>query len=506
LVRWVEAPFTPLPYELTLSGLLAPMRRIDLSQIVPPPQFALGWGLLAFAVPGIVASLLDHKIRHLSVMLLMGTGLILLIGVGIDPTSTWLLGPLSLGFAILGAGALRLKRYVSVGYQRVMLPLFLTLALMLATPVWLAPTWTDSEIDLSRAEQIAYEQRGLGAAVLPPGSAIPGTLLPGVQPNAALIESYSQDSTNALRVNPNDNRLGRRVNLLSGQSHQDRYQVRTDPVVIDIERAYFAGWQARVNGITVPVRADASTGLMQVELPRTTGDVLTVFLGSTAARQGAWLLSWVALMLLIIGAVARLRRQARSYTYVMALLTVQEARLLFIISLGFLAAVLIFARPQSPYTLHVRPGSGVDNAIEVGARTVFGMEVMATQVSDEIVTDQDTLDIMVAWRNVTQRPFSRNYQVSVFLQRPNSDSRWLYVEPVTPGGLPTRRWPVGGYVRTDFSLKIPPSIPVGEYRVGVEVYDCTTRCTLSQRISFTDANGVAVGSTLLLPPVVTIQR
>jgi len=208
----------------------------------------------------------------------------------------------------------------------------------------------------------------------------------------------------------------------------------------------------------------------------------------------------------VVGAVARLRRQARSYQNNLLLLTVQEARLLLVISLGFLAAVLIFARPNSPYTLHARPGSGIDNAIDYGARTVFGMEVMAYATDTNRVRPGGSVDVMLAWRNASRRPLPRNYQLSVFLQQPDNTARWLYIEPHTLGGLPTRRWPSEGYMRTDYTFTIPSSLPSGPYQVGVEVYDCLDDCTLNDRVSFTDAGGQLVGQRLILPAVIDVIR
>ena len=168
--------------------------------------------------------------------------------------------------------------------------------------------------------------------------------------------------------------------------------------------------------------------------------------------------------------------------------------------------MLIFARPNSPYTLHARPGSGIDNAIDYGARTVFGMEVMAYATDTNRVRPGGSVDVMLAWRNASRRPLPRNYQLSVFLQQPDNTARWLYIEPHTPGGLPTRRWPSEGYMRTDYTFTIPSSLPSGPYQVGVEVYDCLDDCTLNDRVSFTDAGGQLVGQRLILPAVIDVIR
>ncbi|MGH2519552.1 MAG: hypothetical protein ACRDF8_07110, partial [Chloroflexota bacterium] len=71
------------------------------------------------------------------------------------------------------------------------------------------------------------------------------------------------------------------------------------PFTVRMERLYWTGWQATINGQPARVFAEANSGLLQVAIPAGTSHVV-VWLGSTLVRQVALALSLVCCLLTLI--------------------------------------------------------------------------------------------------------------------------------------------------------------------------------------------------------------
>jgi hypothetical protein len=280
--------------------------------------------------------------------------------------------------------------------------------------------------------------------------------------------------------------------------------VTANPLVFDVLRAGFPGWKATLDGEQLDVQTSAATGLIRIIVPAWSGQ-LTISLGSTRVRQIAWGLSWGALFALLTIVWSRSRRQSRVIhaKSIPNLITVQEARLLSIVLGVFFASVLLFATPKSPYSLHARPGYGLDGTIELRARSNVGLEALSYQIERTDYHIGESLEFFVAWR--TSRPLLRNYGVRIFLQDTLQELRWLQSEPNDPGNYPTHRWRTNAYVRDEHRLLLSSALRTGEYRVAIEVVYCDANCSNDDRLTFFDPQGQLIGQTLVLPTLITIE-
>ena len=509
LVRWQPQPYAT---QMTVSpfDLITPLQRVDLNALVAPPQFTLGVGLLVFSIAG--TGMLWR--RRAVLPLLFGVGAFVLAFVlWLLPTQTWLVGPLSLCLAVVGAGTIDLAERLP-RLRRLLLPLLLMFALGLALPVWLSPVWSaDNLTETGAPAQIRYEQLGYGVAALPPNDTVPTTLADDdIQPSLALTSSYADE--NIVRLPTNQLGLGRQASLLAGETHSDRYIVSTQAlgnrgergqVTFDLLRAYFAGWQATIDGDEVPLRRDTETGLMRVFLRPVQSALLTVSLGSTPVRLAGWILFWVSLVLVSTAAIFRLRRQGIYYYNDLQLLTKPEARLVGLIAVGFTVGMLVFARSESPFALHAPPGHALSDGTTLRARTLHGLELVAYDVDNTTVEYGDKITVKLAWRAVS--PQFRNYHVSVHLTNDVSSVRWSKTMPAIPGSYPVRRWTSDRYVLATYEIELLPNvIPPDVYQVGVEVYQCNDGdCPDDGRSTFVSANGQSVGPVLPLPTQITVE-
>ena len=506
-VTWLPAPFEPATWPLHWLDLLRPVQRVDMGQIIQVPQYRLGLALLIFAGLALLAWLrlrreLDARWRLPLAFLGAGVALLLLALVAF-PAETWLLGPVSLCLAIGGSAVLawgehpRLRRW-----QRLLPPLALILALVLAFPVWLPPLWLDRFGGSGPAEQIAYEQQGFGYAVLPPGQSLPSTLVEPAALDPALAADYRSDGV-PVRIPRSTLSIGRQASLLSAETHRDRYLIQTaQATTFDVLRAYFPGWRATLNG--EPVRLTSSdSGLIQVEIPTAASGELVISLGPTPVRRVAWLVSGLALLLIVSATVRRLRLDQRQFYDDLALASPVDARLLALVTIGFLGCLLVFARPESPYSLHARPGHALDQSVALRLRSGSGLEALAYRLDRTSYRRGQTIELSLAWR--LSRVLVQNYSVRVALYDLDQGLLWASQPPVAPGGYPTRRWTPAGYILDPYQIELPAVLRPGQYQIAVQVIECAPVCPDEGGLGFFDEHGESVGSLLLLPPVIDVR-
>jgi hypothetical protein len=494
-VDWQAYPFEPRTLRLTLTGLLSPLQRIDLNEMVPTPQFTLGSAGIVFALLGGMAS----RKTPLALVFLVSGAAWLILGVLVMPEQTWLMGPAVMCLAVGGGAAYHMSAWLPPDYRRLALSVLLLMILLDSVPVLLSPRWPAEFGPTDAATQIRYEQEGFGIAVLPAGSDIPTTIPADLPPNPSFISSYQ--TGDALRIPFN---RSKRASLIASESHHDRYIVETNgPTIYNVLRADFAGWVVSVNGSPVPTETNPTTGLIDILVPVVRSGNLVIELGSTPLRRIGWLAAGVSALLLGLGVLLRLRNQQPVFYDNLHFISVREARLLFILAAGMLITVLAFATPDSPFTLHARPGNTLDNTHALKARVGGGLETISYAIPDDTTYNHgDTLDVMIAWRTI--RPLVQNYSVRVYLRDVAQGLRWLPTPLHYPGGYPTRRWIEGRFVRDEYQIEIADTLPPGAYQIVIEVFTCRSNCTTADRLPFYH-DGANAGPFLMLPPILTIN-
>jgi hypothetical protein len=500
-VTWQPPPYQPLPLALTLRELLSPPARVDLNELVTSPRLTLGIAVPLLALAGAYFIWRERQRRDFHALFLLCALGIAAAALLVFPHEVWLLGPLTLCLAI-GAGAiLRADGRSAPPSARLRLPLLVILVLYAAAPVWLAPYWPQAFGDTGPAAQIVHEQQGYGVAVLPPGASTPLTLSPAAIPSRSLISSYQTGVP--LRVVPGQFSASSQLSLLESHTHSEHYLARiSSTATFDILRAYFPGWQAQINGSPLMLSAQPDSGLTQVEVPPVSNRTLTIHLGTTPPRRAAWALSWGMLLLLVIITVRRRRRQRDPSFAGLTFIDRSQARLLAPVLAGFGLIVLVFAWPGAPYTLHARPGHGLDHSIALRSRTPSGLEALSYRLDHADYRPGQTLEFFLAWR--TPRLLLRNYRVQVFVED-TGGARWIQTEPRYPGGYPTRRWATNRYVRDPYRISLPSHMLAGTYRIGVEVFDCDPDCAPENRLEFFGPDGEYIGPVLTLPTSISIR-
>jgi hypothetical protein len=497
LVHW-RTPLNVSSLHLSLETLLSPVTQIDLAEMIPSPQLAIGVIPLLAAVFGAIGAGLGRRAGYFQLLFLIAGLAITALALTLFPADVWLMGPIAFCLAIVGSGMIHLLMRFPTVERRVFLPTLLVIAFIGSLPVWLAPRWADAFGSTDPQAQIQYEQHSNGVAVVPPHLPVPATISETLASNRTLLEGYTTGNVSRIPLGQLPSNV--RVGVLEHNGHSQRFQVSlTRPTVLNLLSAHFPGWQATVAGRPVPLTRDEQTGLMHVDTPVARNEELVVFLGPTPVRTGAWAISWATLAILLTLTVVRFRRNTGSHDD-LALLTIPEARLLAVVMGCFGLIILMFATPTSPLTVRTRPGYRLDNSYSLRSRTDVGLEAIAYRLERFAYRPGETLELTLYWQ--TARPLASDYQIQTYLLSADG-IHWLPSTFTRPGSYPTSQWQTNRYVRDEHFIPLSLGVAPGTYRVAIEVSACSPGCTSA--ISFFDSNGGLLGQTLFLPSPITIS-
>lgn len=500
LVRWQPPALVAASHSLTLADLLQPATQVDPAALRPAPQFTLGTAIILFSGLSAISLLWSRRINLQFWALLSGIACAVLTLVYL-PRETWLLGIMTLCFAIGGGGVLASVETLNARWQRVSFTGLILGAFLLAIPVWLGPVVAENWDDISPAAQIRFEQQGFGVATLPQGHAVPTTLAPELAVNRALAAN-SQDDKSKLNRFGLDERQRNQAVVLESASHTMRYQVRSVATTdITLLLAYFPGWRAMLNTKPLPLYRDSSNGLARVDLPSSIREnELVISLDSTPIRRIAWALSSTALLLLGGFMLWRLRRLKGVHHDDSPMLSLQVTRLMALLLLAF-ALILVVDTPISPGALRAEAQYQLRDALRLGYRTDVGLEIIAFEVNSTAITPGDTLDLTLYWQALRFLPES--IQVRVRLQDIATYSTPLQTDLRHPGHYPTRRWPRNRYLPDTYNLALPENLAAGRYVLTVEALRCDPQCTTN--LTYFDGDGRSLGALLTLPQIITVH-
>ncbi len=496
-IQWQTVTVISLP-KLSLNELFTPLQQLDTNEMVASPQFTLGIISLVFAIGSVGYMLRYHLKINFQIFFLVFGAVLTLFAVLIFPTEIWLLGVVMLCLAIGGSQIMAIRFHLPRRWRRLVLPALMIVIWISASPVWLVPQATEAFGGTDAAVQVQYEQRGYGVAVLPQGMLLPSSLRENIPLNRFLIDSFQSRSINKLapgQVTPNV-----QISPLIHFTHGDRFLLRrvATPATLHILTSYFSGWTASINSRPVPLSQDPATGLMVADVPiNLTGNAeLLIAMDTTPLRTGAWLVAGASLLITVI--ISWGRWGQKTIIAETKLLTVAEVRLAVVPVACFVVILLVFTQPQFPLSLRTRPGSGLNGSVIIQNRTDVGLGMTGFRLDSNQHHPGETVYLTLYWQ--AQRFLTENYRVQVNLINNRDGQIGAEVPLRHPGYYPTSRWNTRQYVTDRYMLELSPSITAGNYQIAVTVYN-----TANQPLTFFDATGQTLGTTLTLPTLVSIN-
>jgi hypothetical protein len=252
---------------------------------------------------------------------------------------------------------------------------------------------------------------------------------------------------------------------------EDRYRLDlTAPGTLRLNRFFFPGWRAWVDGRPVQIAPGGPYGLIDVPVPAGPHDLLLAF-GATPARLAGDMLA-----LLALGAVAMLgwrhrRRALAAFAPRKAGPRGREYQPAMAIAGVLLVATAFKIGVAGPHTSWFRQQSPADRPAEmqypVGARFANGVELLGYSLSRPEVRKGDTLDVRLYWRALETRP--ANARPFLHLDSVTGETTWANETKLNAGDKPMSSWTPGFFVIDDYRLKVPEGTPAvaGSLRAGL---------------------------------------
>jgi hypothetical protein len=126
---------------------------------------------------------------------------------------------------------------------------------------------------------------------------------------------------------------------------------------------------------------------------------------------------------------------------------------------------------------------------------------ISVEMNGDVFSPGDRLELSVYWYTSGAIP----YGYSSFVHVSNGGPPLAQADKLNPADRPTKEWTPAGYIRDDYAIILPPTMPPGMYQLFVGLYTCETRpagdCGNGERLPVTDAAGQAVGDAVPLTQV-----
>lgn len=498
-----------------LSQLLAPTPRLDGGAINGLlPLLHIGQAQWVFALVGVVGLVIMHRrvlrssviIRTMLFFALMAVALIFLVTPGslfiwqiLRPLAflqfPWrFLGPIAFCLAVLaGMNAVWLEK-LPVRAAQLIIVVLIVLPIFTAMPLFYVPEWTNTSVNTSIEGYHRAETSGLQMATTYSSEYLPVSVFTVPSPTARLLDDYA-DGYPVDKVHREVLPEGVTVEPLEHSPQHDLWRVIADiPFTMEVLTFDYAGWQAEVDGVNVPIRPSDPHGLITFDVPAGDHNV-RVFLGHTPARTIGIGISIVA-VLVAIGAVAfDLRKGTAPY----GLTTTHTDRIGVIVG-GVISLVLLSALMREGIMwVQSPPGQALVAQNQISVNLSDTIHLVGYDLNSRSFRPGDRIELTVYWYAASP-PIEYGY--ASFVHISNGGPPLAQADKFNPAGRPTKEWTSTGYLYDPYIITLPQNMPPGEYQISVGLYTCDTlpagECGNGDRLEVIDATGAVIGDSVLL--------
>jgi hypothetical protein len=256
-----------------------------------------------------------------------------------------------------------------------------------------------------------------------------------------------------------------------GYTHREFDIESSAPLRLVLHQFDFPGWQASVDGISVPVVTTGKLGLVAFDVPAGRHRIAVDF-GDTPPRQIGTLVSLTVLLLIIV------------------LLARRERTVLLALGIVLIAAAILLAAHIWPFVFMHTPVPVNANLGNEAKLVGYDLDRSGTYHPGE------TMKVMLHWLAV--RDTATNYKVFVHLMDEVETKVWAQHDGDPGSGFsPTTRWMAGELVDDEHPIVLPAALPPGRYRLYAGMY----RFEDLRRLDVLDAAGTAIGDRVPLGTV-----
>lgn len=375
------------------------------------------------------------------------------------------LGPASLLLALLaGAGAARLATHHWLGLPAVIA------ALTVFALTWLFPSPYQPPVELTPVDTIRFEATTGALGTTSAGDYLPVAVerLPSADTLLPFYEAAAPDYI-IPRLDSTSLPAGTAVtDARYGLTQASLSLITAEPTPIHFHWFYFPGWQARLDGESIPVYADTPHGLLTVAVPAGQ-HTLHVYFGDTTLRRWAWVIS----LFTLAGFVCLIIWLARYHPQepIGQRPPLRTAGILACAVVGLALTtfkITYLEKHNTPFQQTAFDGrqvTGLDAPLQVN----FGNQLwlLGYDLDPVAVPADGLIDLSLYWRAAPS--LTADYSVAVHLLD-EQGRRYGQADSYHPAGYPTSRWRTGEYARDQHRLAPWPGTPPGHYILQVTVY------------------------------------
>ncbi len=415
------------------------------------------------------------------------------------------LGPAAFCLAVLaGINAVWLERLPA----KISMPLITALVIVpvaLALPLLYVPEWTNTDVDASVVGYHAAEVSDLQLGTTYSSEFLPVTVKVIPEATQRLLDEYA-DGYPVDHANRQNLPEGVQVELIANSPQSSMWQVQAEyAFTLEVLRFDFAGWQAEINGVVVPIYPSDPHGLITFDIPAGEHTV-RVFMGSTPPRDlGVALSLGMAGVVLAIAVFLR-RTPASTRVLFPSPQRIQATTYRFAVLAGGVISVVLMAlllREGGVWVVS-QPGTAQVAAQPVTYYLGEHVQVIGYDLNGQQFSPGARLELALYW--YSDQPTEHGYRSFVHIS--TGGPPLAQADKINPAGRPTNTWNGSGYIYDPYVISLPADIPPGEYQIYVGMYTCDTlppgQCGNGERLPVRDSAQAVLGDAVPLAAI-TIQ-
>lgn len=480
----------------TLAEIFAPVAPEDPALLNPPLLFRLGWVPAGLGLLGLLSGLFNREREQRGHIALMGLATALFLFLALAASRpVWealpliefvqfpwrFVGRAALPLALLAgapfSASLKLNwraEWVTAG-QRLLFYAALVLLFLEAVPN-LYPAYCTEDPFPTILDVYAYEHETGLVGVDPEGSYFPRTV--EERPTGSPLEADYAAGRLPLRLDLDALPAGANTEITANGPLESAFRMTSsEPFTATYLAFAFPGWQAEIDGQTVPITPSTPKGLITFPVPAGT-HTIQVHWTSTPLRTTLSLLSFLSLIGVIVMATtgfprSPFRRPPSAVRHPWS--PVSDLRSLALLALLLLAAkLLLFDRVETPIRRTAEPAVAVSSGLTSGL-TGEELQLAGYNLSRNQVPAGETFDIDLAWE--TLAPPAGAYQSNLWLAGPDGltwSEKETYRPRIYEDTPSTLFWQPGQWAWDSREVHVLPGTPPGRYDIVLTLFPLDT--------------------------------
>jgi hypothetical protein len=477
-IEWLAVSAPAYSGPIPLDEIIAPIPQFGVQMLNVPVYRGIGMATIILAMIG-AASLLVQAMRKtvaVDSVAFLATGLILLALASPIFYRVW---PSALAFqpllpyhalllavfcfAVVSAQASCWLDVIPERWRIVGLIILCLVPLIFWLPITNLPNWQAVAQPINYLTGLQEELNGYQLGSLREGILLPSTIRNLPDPRSGLIEDLEGDTFT---------RLGRQlssasqINILErGLLHENYRFDNNQPITFTFYALAFTGWTATLDDQPLDTHS-TQAGLLAVNTPSATHELI-IRMESTLLQTLAGAISVISAVILLI---VVWRIPLTLATSPRSLLSGREA-------LGLVLALMIYGNSLllyvslRPSLLALRPRlDEISGQVAIQSVVFDNLGLVSYAIPTSDVGPGDSVSFSAFWK--VQKATTDNYQTTLQIVSPTTKQVVLSNVHHHPGGMPTSHWTPNRYVRDDFSLTLPPDLPVGSYTLNLSIANC----------------------------------